>query len=127
LTSLNRSSGRSLGDTRGNAIFPYTYSTMLRSAGTNIKVQPELLRHAHIQTTMNIYTDGLGSEACRAQHGCGGVLSGMKNSAKTAGSHNEWELISTCHNCRKQHQVIEGKVLDVGCGGLQPVLRLAHT
>ena len=58
-------------DTRGNAIFPYTYSTMLRSAGTDIMVQQELLRHANIQTTMNIYTDGLGPEACREQTGCG--------------------------------------------------------
>jgi hypothetical protein len=55
------------------------------------------------------------------------VFSGAKNSAKTAGSHNEWEPIAICHNRRKQHQVIEGKVFDVGCGGLQPVLRLAHT
>ena len=58
-------------DTRGNAIFPYTYSTMLRSAGRDIMVQQELLRHANIQTTMNIYTDGLGPEACREQTGCG--------------------------------------------------------
>ena len=36
--------------------FRHTYSTMLRSAGTDIKVQQELLRHANIQTTMNIYT-----------------------------------------------------------------------
>jgi hypothetical protein len=32
---------------------------MLRSAGTDIKVQQELLRHANIQTTMNIYTQAV--------------------------------------------------------------------
>jgi hypothetical protein len=32
---------------------------MLRSAGTDIKVQQELLRHANIQTTMNIYAQAV--------------------------------------------------------------------
>jgi integrase len=45
--------------------FRHTYSTMLRSAGTDIKVQQELLRHANIQTTMNIYTQAV-SEQKRA-------------------------------------------------------------
>src|SRR5450631_3263638 len=36
--------------------FRHSYSTMLRGAGTDIKVQQELLRHATIQSTMNIYT-----------------------------------------------------------------------
>jgi len=45
--------------------FRHTYSTMLRSAGTDIKVQQELLRHANIQTTMNIYTHAV-SEQKRA-------------------------------------------------------------
>ena len=38
---------------------------MLRSAGTDIKVQQELLRHASIQTTMNVYTQAV-SEQKRA-------------------------------------------------------------
>lgn len=38
---------------------------MLRSAGTDIRVQQELLRHANIQTTMNIYTQAV-SEQKRA-------------------------------------------------------------
>jgi hypothetical protein len=37
-------------------------STMLRSAGTDIKVQQELLRHANIQTTMNIYTQAVSDQ-----------------------------------------------------------------
>lgn len=36
--------------------FRHTYSTLLNEYGTDIKVQQELLRHADIRTTMNIYT-----------------------------------------------------------------------
>jgi len=39
--------------------FRHTYSTMLRSLGVDVKVQQELLRHADIQTTMNIYTQAV--------------------------------------------------------------------
>jgi len=42
--------------------FRHTYSTMLRSAGTDIKVQQELLRHANTQTTMNIYTQAVSDQ-----------------------------------------------------------------
>jgi hypothetical protein len=38
---------------------------MLRSVGTDIKVQQELLRHSTIQSTMNIYTQAV-SEQKRA-------------------------------------------------------------
>lgn len=48
--------------------FRHTYSTMLRSAGTDIKVQQELLRHANVQTTMNIYTQAV-SDQKRAANG----------------------------------------------------------
>lgn len=39
--------------------FRHTYSTMLRSEGTDIKVQQELLRHANIATTMDVYTQAV--------------------------------------------------------------------
>ena len=45
--------------------FRHTYSTMLRAAGADIKVQQELLRHSTIQSTMNIYTQAV-SEQKRA-------------------------------------------------------------
>jgi len=45
--------------------FRHTYSTMLRANGADVKVQQELLRHADIQTTMNIYTQAV-SDAKRA-------------------------------------------------------------
>jgi site-specific recombinase XerD len=37
----------------------HTYSTLLNEYGTDVKVQQELLRHADIRTTMNIYTTAL--------------------------------------------------------------------
>ena len=36
--------------------FRHTFSSWLRANGENIKVQQELLRHADIRTTINIYT-----------------------------------------------------------------------
>jgi integrase len=36
--------------------FRHTYSSLLNEYGTDVKVQQELLRHANIRTTMNIYT-----------------------------------------------------------------------
>ena len=36
--------------------FRHTYSTLLNEYGADVKVQQELLRHADIRTTMNIYT-----------------------------------------------------------------------
>jgi integrase len=32
---------------------------MLRSVGTDIKVQQELLRHSTVQNTMNVYTQAI--------------------------------------------------------------------
>ena len=42
--------------------FRHTYSTMLRSVGTAIKVQQELLRHSTIQSTMNVYTQAISAQ-----------------------------------------------------------------
>ena len=42
--------------------FRHTYSTMLRSIGTDIKVQQELLRHSTIQSTMNVYTQAVSEQ-----------------------------------------------------------------
>ena len=39
--------------------FRHSYSTMLRSAGTDIKVQQELLRHSTVQSTLNVYTQAI--------------------------------------------------------------------
>ena len=39
--------------------FRRTYATLVHSLGTSLAVQRELLRHADIKTTMNIYTQGI--------------------------------------------------------------------
>lgn len=48
--------------------FRHTYSTLLRAFGVDVKVQQELLRHADIRTTMNIYTQAV-PQAMRDAHG----------------------------------------------------------
>jgi integrase len=40
--------------------FRHTFSTLIHSMGTDMAVQKELLRHADIKTTMNIYTQAVG-------------------------------------------------------------------
>jgi integrase len=42
--------------------FRHTYSTLLHALGAKPAVQKELLRHANIQTTMNIYTRAVSDE-----------------------------------------------------------------
>lgn len=57
-----------LGPRVGWHTFRHTYSCLLRQLGVDIKVQQELLRHADIRTTMNVYTQAV-SEQKRAAHG----------------------------------------------------------
>lgn len=40
----------------------HTYSTLLRARGTDVKVQQELLRHADISTTLNVYTRAISAQ-----------------------------------------------------------------
>lgn len=47
--------------------FRHTYSTLLQANEENVKVVQELMRHANIQTTMNIYTKALSPEKRKAQ------------------------------------------------------------
>jgi integrase len=42
--------------------FRHTYSTLLHSLGTTPAVQKELLRHANVQTTLNVYTQAVSAE-----------------------------------------------------------------
>jgi integrase len=56
-----------LGNKVGWHTFRHTYSSMLRQLGVDLKVQQELLRHADIRTTMNVYTQAV-SEQKRAAH-----------------------------------------------------------
>jgi integrase len=56
-----------LGGSVGWHTFRHTYSSMLRQLGVDLKVQQELLRHADVRTTMNVYTQAV-SEQKRAAH-----------------------------------------------------------
>jgi integrase len=42
--------------------FRHTFSSLLHQTGTKLAVQKELLRHADIQTTMNIYTQAVSAD-----------------------------------------------------------------
>jgi integrase len=56
-----------LGNDVGWHTFRHTYSSLLRQLGVDVKVQQELLRHADIRTTMNVYTQAV-SEQKRTAH-----------------------------------------------------------
>lgn len=46
--------------------FRHTFSSMLRSNGEDVKVQQELLRHADVRTTLNIYTQAVSDQKRQA-------------------------------------------------------------
>ena len=48
-----------LGDGIGWHTFRHSYASLLRANGEDLKVQQELLRHADIRTTMDIYTQAM--------------------------------------------------------------------
>ncbi|MGC2357080.1 MAG: tyrosine-type recombinase/integrase [Candidatus Acidiferrum sp.] len=54
--------------------FRHSYSTMLRGAGADIKVQQELLRHSTIQSTMNTYTQAVSEQKRSANSMVVGIL-----------------------------------------------------
>jgi integrase len=54
--------------------FRHTFSSILHNAGTNMAVQKELLRHADISTTMNIYTQAASPAKREAVHQVARVL-----------------------------------------------------
>lgn len=55
-----------LGDDIGWHTFRHTYRTLLDETGAPMKVQQELMRHASIQTTMNVYGQALSSSKRQA-------------------------------------------------------------
>jgi integrase len=54
--------------------FRHTYSTLLHALGTTPAVQKELLRHADIQTTLNLYTHAISADKREAASKVVGVL-----------------------------------------------------
>ena len=51
----------------GRHTFRHTYSTLLRSVGTEFKVMQELLRHSTLRSTLDIYTQAITSAKRAAQ------------------------------------------------------------
>ena len=51
-----------LGEGIGWHTFRHSYSSMLREPGVDLNVQQELLRHADIRTTMNVYTQAVSQQ-----------------------------------------------------------------
>lgn len=56
-----------LGGAIGWHTFRHSYSSMLRQLGVDVKVQQELLRHADIRTTINVYTQAVSEQKRAAQ------------------------------------------------------------
>jgi hypothetical protein len=49
------------------AYVPHTYSTLLLSVGTQIKVMQELLRHSSLRSTLDVYTQAISPAKHAAQ------------------------------------------------------------
>ena len=65
--------------------FRHTYSTLLKANGEDVKVVQELIPHANISTTMNIYTKALTPAKREAQSRVVDVLLGRsRNVAESA-------------------------------------------
>lgn len=62
--------------------FRHTYSTLLKANGEDVKVVQELMRHANITTTMNIYTRALTPAKRQAQSRVVDVLLDRSRDAK---------------------------------------------
>jgi integrase len=69
MRNIIRPVARKLGISKrlGWHIFRHTYSTLLNSTGTDIKVVQELLRHASVRVTMDTYTQAVSPRKREAQ------------------------------------------------------------
>jgi integrase len=54
--------------------FRHSYSTLLRSIGTDIKVQQDLLRHSSARMTLDTYTQSITAAKLQAQEAVMSVL-----------------------------------------------------
>jgi integrase len=67
--------------------FRHTYSTLLRSVGTELKVMQELLRHASLRSTVDIYTQAI----TPAKHAAQAAVLSLVFPIETS----RWGLVST--------------------------------
>jgi integrase len=75
--------------------FRHSYSTMLRAAGTDIKVQQELLRHSTIQSTMNVYTQAVSEQKRAANTMVVGILFNENASIDQSPANGSQKALST--------------------------------
>ncbi len=77
-----------LGEEIGWHTFRHTYRSWLDETGAPMKVQQELMRHASIQTTMNVYGRGMTETKRRANSQVVGLVfsSNLQDSAADAGT-----------------------------------------
>jgi hypothetical protein len=112
-----------MGSDIGLQTFRYSYRSWLDETGAPLTVQKELVRHASIQTTMNIYSKAMTDSKRQAHRKVVGMV--LKSSKTEEGNGNKATAIrsrllllgangSWCRS-RKSAQPVEG----VGCGGLQ--------
>ena len=75
-----------LGDDIGWHTFRHTYRSWLDETGAPMKVQQELMRHASIQTTMNVYGRAMTETKRRANSQVVGLVFGpnSRESARNA-------------------------------------------
>jgi site-specific recombinase XerC len=59
--------------------FRHTYSTLLQASANDVKVVQELMRHANVTTTMNIYTQAISDKKREAQSRVVDALFGRTN------------------------------------------------
>ena len=59
--------------------FRHTFATLLKANGEDIKTVQELLRHANISVTMNVYAQGVIELKRNAQHRIVGMVTGGKD------------------------------------------------
>jgi integrase len=75
--------------------FRHSYSTLLRSAHVDLKVQQELLRHSTIQSTINIYTRAVPKEKRAANRLVVGSLLRAQNRKSRVAALSKRELKGT--------------------------------
>jgi integrase len=71
--------------------FRHTYSTLLRSVGTEFKVMQELLRHSSLRSTLDVYTQAV----TPAKHAAQAAVLSLVFSSK---SRNSRITANSCHN-----------------------------
>ena len=107
-----------IGDDIGWHTFRHSYRSWLDETGAPLTVQKELMRHASIQTTMNIYGKAM-TDSKRQAHSkvVELVLKQPAKSEETAGQKKPvsgyWELMGVFGTLRNPRNLIER----IGCGG----------